>query len=556
VYTEEQLKQKLKEFRELPSETEWLEFKAARSSFHSDDLGKYFSALSNEANLKSKHSAWLIFGVSDKLPRDIIGTNYRKSGKRCLESLKHEVAQHANGITFQEIYELNLLQGRVLMFQIPAAPAGMPTNWKGHYFGRDGESLVPLSLQELESIRNQATQHDWSAEICPEATIQDLHEDALRIARDKFLAKHKRFQPEAADWSGETFLDKARLTRKGKITRSALLLLGKPESVHHLTPHPAQITWKLDTEEKAYEHFGPPFLLTVEDLFNRIRNVKFRFHPFNRLIPVELTKYEVKTVLEALNNCIAHQDYTRNARIVVTEKVDKLTLQNIGGFYDGTVEDYVLRERTPDRYRNPFLAQAMVSLDMIDTMGMGIRRMFLEQRKRYFPMPEYDLEDQNHVRITIYGKLIDENYSRILMEEQDLSLADVILLDRIQKNQSVERTLLKDLRRRKLVEGRYPNVYVSAKIAKTTGKEVEYTKHRAFDNQYYKDLVISFLEQYKQGYSKDFRSLLTDKLSDTLSDKQKKDKVRNLLQELVREEKIQNAGGRGLGARWALKKGH
>ncbi|MDD2736661.1 MAG: ATP-binding protein [Desulfuromonadaceae bacterium] len=552
MFSHEQLVLMFTEYRQMPSETEWLEFKEAKTNFSFDELGRYFSALSNEANLKGRHSAWLIFGLKDKFPREIVGTRYRPE-RAGLDSLKHEVVQQTNGITFQEIYELSLSEGRVLMFQIPAAPAGIPTSWKGHYWGRDGESLAPLAINEMETIRGQVGHRDWTAEICPQATINDLAPAALHIARQNFSARIRdaRFGHEMEKWDEPTFLDKAKLTRNGQLTRAAILLLGNPEAAHHLNPYPAQITWKLQADEEAYEHFGPPFLLNVEELFKRIRNIKFRIQPFNQLIPVELTKYDPKIILEALNNCIAHQDYSRNARIIVTEKVDRLILRNVGSFYDGTVEDYVLHERTPERYRNPFLTQAMVSLNMIDTMGLGIRRMFLGQRKRYFPLPEYDLSDPDHVQITIFGKLIDENYSRVLMEEQDLTLSDVVLLDRIQKKLTVDRAHTQTLRKRNLIEGRYPNLFISAKVAKTTGQKAEYTKHRAFDKQYYKDLVLKFLDQHNEAGPEDFQELLLDKFSDLLSVEQKKAKVRNLLQEMSSQDgTIRNVGGRGLRARW------
>lgn len=553
MYSIEQLEKMLAQFRQMPSETEWLEFKEARSNFPSDELGRYFSALSNEATLKARHSAWLIFGVKDRLPREIVGSHFRPE-RAGLESLKHEVAQQTNGITFQEIYELTVDGGRVVMFQIPAAPAGIPTSWKRHFWGRDGESLAPLAINELEQIRGQVGHRDWTAEICSQATVDDLDPAALRVAREKFSARLRdpRFTREMAGWDDLAFLDKAaKLTRNGQLTRAAILLLGKPEAAHHLNPYPAQITWKLQADEEAYEHFGPPFLLTVEEVFKRIRNIKFRIQPFNQLIPVELAKYDQKIILEALNNCIAHQDYARNARIIITEKVDRLVLRNSGGFYDGKVLDYVLNERTPERYRNPFLTQAMVNLNMIDTMGLGIRRMFLEQRRRYFPLPEYDLSDPEHVQITIFGKLIDENYSRILMEEEDLSLAEVLFLDRIQKKLPVERSVVQSLRKRNLIEGRYPNVYISAKVAKSTGQKAEYTKHRAFDKQYYKDLILRFLDQHGEAGPQDFQELLLDKLSDLLSGEQKKARIRNLLQEMSGQDgTVRNVGGRGLQAKW------
>lgn len=543
MYSKEQLIEKLKHYCQMSSETEWLEFKEAKNSFDFNDLGEYFSAISNEANLKSQHSGWIIFGVKDKSPREVVGTQYRLDASS-LNSLKHEIAKQTNGLTFQEIYELILPEGRVIMFQIPSAPAGMPTSWKGHYYGRDGESLTSLSMQEIETIRHQIETLDWSAQICQAATIDDLDVEALNIARTKFQAKHMgtRFGKDAEKWDAMTFLDKAKLTRNGKLTRTTLLLLGKPESAHYLNPHPAQITWKLEMEEQAYAHFGPPFLLSVEEVFKHIRNIKFRFQPRHQLIPIELSKYDPKIVLEALNNCIAHQDYTQYARIIVTEKIDRLILQNIGGFYDGTVDDYVLRERTPERYRNSFLVQAMVNLDMIDTMGMGIRRMFLEQRKRYFPLPEYDLEDSNHVQLIIYGKLIDENYSRILIENQDLSIAEVMALDSVQKKREIPKKSIEMLKKKKLVEGRYPNVFVSASVAQATNKRAQYIKNRAFDADHYEQLILKFIDRYGAATRIEIDTLIMDKLPDFLDQTQKKNKIGNLISKMRRDGLIRNEG--------------
>ena len=541
MYSAEQLIAKLDQYLVMPSEIEWLEFKEAKKDFHFNELGKYFSAISNEANLKDQQSGWIIFGIKDQPPRQIVGSQYRDAAG--LVRLKHEIAQQTNGLTFQEIYELNLPQGRVLMFQIPAAPAGMPTSWQGHYYGRDGESLGALSIQELDLIRHQIGHLDWSAEICNEATISDLDEEALRIARVKFQNKHKGSRDiDVEKWDNATFLDKVKLTKNGKITRSAILLVGKPESSHFVNPHPAQISWKLDAEEQAYAHFGPPFLLSVEEVFRHIRNIRFRFQPANQLIPIELSKYDQKIVLEAINNCIAHQDYTQCARIIVTEKVDRLILQNIGGFYDGTVDEYVLQERTPERYRNPFLVQAMVNLDMIDTMGMGIRRMFLEQRKRFFPLPEYDVHDSNHVRLVIYGKLIDENYSRALIEHQDLSIVEVMALDSIQKKRPISKESAQVLKKKNLIEGRYPNLFVSASIAQVTNDRAQYIKNRAFDNDHYEQMILKYIDTYGSATRKEIEELIAEKLPEILTQTQKVNKIGNLIARMRRDGLIKNRG--------------
>ncbi|TNF40927.1 MAG: ATP-binding protein, partial [Bacteroidetes bacterium] len=169
--TESQLIQKLNELRQLPSETETVEFKEAKQGYDFNKLGKYFSALCNEANLKNKIEAWLVFGVENKR-RDVVGSLFRYNNRPFLDSLKGEIASKTtNRITFIEIYELIFPEGRVVMFQIPAAPKGIPIAWDGHYYGRDGEELSPLNTEEYERIRIQTYQTDWSAAICPDAGI-------------------------------------------------------------------------------------------------------------------------------------------------------------------------------------------------------------------------------------------------------------------------------------------------------------------------------------------------------------------------------------------------
>jgi len=533
------------ELRRLPAETEWVEFKEAKHSFSFKELGQYFSALSNEANLKKKQQGWLIFGIHDKT-RKVVNSDFRPHRKD-LDSLKGEIARHTTGnITFIEIHELIFQEGRVVLFEIPPAPRSVPIAWKGHYYGRNGEELCALNLHEIEQIRNQGNTYDWTAQICPDATIDELDETALSMARGKFKSKNRlRFTPQEIDgWDESTFLDRAKLTVNGKMTRAAIILLGKPESSYHLLPGIAHIVWKLDAEEKAYEHFGPPFLTNVDAVYAHIRNIKFKIQPFNLLIPMELNKYDSWIVLEALNNCIAHQDYGHNARIILTETVDRLVLQNAGGFFEGTLEDYVLRNKTPEQYRNPFLAHAMVNLDMIDTMGYGIKKMFLEQRKRYFPLPDYDLADPEHVTVQIMGRLIDENYSRILIEKADLDLRHVIALDKVQKQQKLTKDELKMLRKEKLIEGRAPHVYVASYIAEIADEKARYMKNRGLSDFHYEQMILGLIEEFGHVERKDVDELLLDKLPDVLTPKQKLNKIGNLLSKLRKGGTIVNSGSR------------
>ena len=524
-------------------ENEVVEFKQAGNGFSTDDIGKYFSALANEANLRGAERAWLVFGVHNKT-RAVVGTDYRPEPER-LQSLKMQIAENtAPRITFRDIHELHHADGRVLLFEVPAAPRGIPISWKGHFHARAGESLTSLGLDKQDEIRAQTLAQDWTAQLVPGATLADLDDAAVRKARESFAQKHaNRFAAdEVAGWPLPTFLDRARVTRTGQVTRTALLLLGKAESAWLLSPHPAQLTWRLEGPERAYEHFGPPFLLSTTQLYQRIRNIQLRLLPQDELLPVEVSKYDQKIVLEALHNCIAHQDYTRHGRVVVTEQPARLVFENEGSFYEGQPLDYLEGHKIPRRYRNPFLAQAMAGLNMIDTMGYGIHDMHARQARRYFPMPDYDLSTPAAVKLSIYGGVVDPAYSRLLIQKTDLPLADVLALDRVQKKLPIPDEAAAGLRRAGLIEGRKPNYHVSAQVAAAADGKAAYIRTRAQDDEFYAKLLTDYLAKFGQADRAEINRLLLDKLSDALTAPQRYNKVSNLLGKLRRRGAIQNTG--------------
>ena len=525
-------------------EGECVEFKEATDNFPTSDIGKYFSALSNEANLRDLSSAWLVFGVKDKT-REVIGTSYRPEKDR-LHSLKQQIADDSEPSTsFREIHEIHTPQGRVILFEIPSAPHGIPIGWKTHYYARNGESLTGLSIAKLDEIRAQSVSEDWSAVICHEATLADLQPEALTRAREIYTGKYSDRIPTETirEWSDITFLEKARLALGGELTRACLLLLGRPEAAHHIAPAVAEISWKLEGPELAYQHFHPPFLLATTALFQRIRNLRLTLLPPGQMIPLEMSKYDQRIVLEALHNCVAHQDYSRQERILVIERIGELSFQNAGNFFDGTPDDYIRTDRTPSRYRNRLLAEAMLHLRMIDTMGFGIREvMWKGQARRFFPLPDFDLSHTGHVILRIQGQFIDENYSRALLTHADLPWPDVLALDTVQKGGLPDDDLVQDLRHRGLVEGRKHKLHVTADIAAATEIEAEYLHNRAFDDAYYCDLIVAYLKKFGSAKRPKFNRLIEGKLSVLLSASQKRAKIHNLLQRLQREGKIKVSG--------------
>jgi ATP-dependent DNA helicase RecG len=526
-------------------EIEWIERKEAKTNCDFDDLGKYFSALSNEANLYGQLYGWLIFGVAND--GAVVGTRYRNDVKK-LDSLKHEIAQHTSQqLSFVDILTIPHPTGkRVLLFQIPAALRGMPTSWKGHFYGRDGESLVALNMDEIERIRNQALSRDWSAEICPDATEDDLDIDAVKKAREELKKKSPAKSADIDRWNDTTFLNKAKITIQGKVTNAAILLLGREESAPFISPAVAKMSWVLKDARNGnidYEHFGPPFILNVDRLFARVRNLKYRQMPSGTLFPMETMKYDPWVIREALHNCIAHQDYSLRGRINVVETPVSLMFTNVGSFLPGTVERVIEEDAPPEVYRNPFLSEAMVNLNMIDTQGGGIKKMYRTQMQRFFPMPTYDLSDPDRVVVTVHGEILDERYSRLLMQKADLDLWAVILLDKIQKRIQIPQEKAAVLRRQGLIEGRYPRLHVSAKIADLTEQKARYLHTRGLDEQYYANLILEHIRRFGSINRKEADELLFPKLPSILGEKQKKNKVNRLLSVILRD-RIQNTASR------------
>ena len=157
----------------------------------------------------------------------------------------------------------------------------------------------------------------------------------------------------------------------------------------------------------------------------------------------------------------------------------------------------------------------------------------------------------------VYGQQIDENYSTLLMERSDLPLEVVIWLDRVQKKHRIGNDQAAILRSAKLIEGRKPNFFVTAHVADATNTRPEYTRNKGLNDHYYKTLILQHIKQFKSVSVLEVRSLLLDKLPDSLTPIQKQAKVKNLLTALrmsgLDGQKIV-ATHQGKGGRWMLLK--
>ncbi len=539
-------------------EDEVVEFKEASRDYDKDKIGQYFSALSNEANLRSLQYGWLVFGVRNK-DRVIVGSDYRDA--EGLKTLKHEMSQSVSGgMSFIDVYEVYpKIDGeikRVVMFQIPAAITAIPTAWKNQEYAREGESIVPLSQEKRERIRRQTFQ-DWSKQFVEGATIDNLSKDAIAIAREKYKEKmdDEHISAEVDSLSDEEFLTARRLIVDGRITNAAMLLLGDEMYDYLMTSMP-EASWRVyDSKDmvKDYKIFKIPFITLSDRLLENVRNLTYRYMPDQTtLFTQEVKQYDTWVLRELLNNCIAHSVYSTGGRIYVHEFEDKLMMTNPGTFIPDNIETVLRPSYTSPFYRNQLLADAMMKFKMIDTETTGIRRVFSIQRERFFPMPDYDLTQKDKVEVTIYGREIDEKYTYLLHDCEDLDLSTVYLLDQVQKGERVSKEAVEYLRKHKLVEGRVTNLYLAAPLAKSDDDKATYIKNKGFDNKYYQDLIIDYIRQFGKANKQQIRVLLTDKLPDSMTEMQKERKILTILTKLRKDNVIMRDSESKQQSNWIL----
>ncbi|MEL7660552.1 ATP-binding protein [Acetobacterium wieringae] len=518
-------------------ESEVVEFKEAKSHIDDDKVGRYFSAISNEANLREKQYGWLVLGVREA-DCEIVGSAYKE---KALAKFKNQIARDTTGgMSFVEIIEIfplvNDQPKRVVLFQIPAAASGIPTGWKNRYYGRSGDSLIPLSQDKIDAIRN-LQQIDWSNQIIEKSDLSFLDPHAIKIARSNYIKymNKEHIKTEIDGMRDAEFLTKLKLMRDGKLTNAAMLLLGDSQ-YDYVFDAPPQVMWRLydaNGLDKDYKIFDIPFITVVDQIYQHIRNLTYRYMPDQlTLFPLETQQYDPQLLREMINNCIVHSNYTLGSRIYVNEFDGRIQFINPGNFLPGSIKPVLEPGYAPPGYRNPLLANIMRQFSMIDTAAMGIRKVFKIQKEKYFPMPDYDLERHNIVSATVYGKVIDENYTKLIYEHPEFDLQTIYLIDRVQKHLPIDGQEIKTLRNLNVIEGKAPNIFLTPSIAQSIDAKAEYISNRGFDDQYYKDMIVEYLKTFERAQKKDITKLLWDKLPDVLDEKQKNFKISNLLKAL------------------------
>ena len=554
--------EQLKKFKESEDK---VEFKRAEQGNFAYDGGSrikptdrrkcilgYVTALCNEGGGN------LVIGMEDAYPHKVVGIKQNEGKLGELESNIYRDTQIRPFI--YELYEDEANQkGRVLVIEIPPRPVGKLFRFEDVPLMRVGEELKPMSDEMIFSIL-QEQEPDFSAGICEGVTIEDLDEEAIRIMKQKYATKQKN--PSFMALSKEQVLSDLNLTKEGKITNAALILVGKQEVLKERLPQ-ASIILEYRKSESLVPYtnrqvYEQPFYKMIDLLWHDIdlRNDKIDVNENSYIFNIPYFNEDV--IREAINNAIAHRDYRRSSETVIKQYPQKMIIMNIGGFPLGVTIENILRvQSTP---RNRLLADVLAKTGIVERSGQGVDKIYKNTLSEGKDEPDYSHSDPFRVELHLSAVIKDkafaiflESEQRDLPEEERLSVFEVMALNqiRMEKSEDVEKSIIKGLLERGLIEkrGKTSGTYyiLSKSYYECCGKEGEYSKNETWTADQAFPMIMAHFSTFKTAKMKDFVSILDSHMS--------RKQVRNTINLLV-EKKILSKEGVGSGTVYSVSENY
>jgi len=319
------------ESRMQARESEHFEFKEAKQRYDFEELVKYCVALANEGGGK------MILGVTDKIPRRVVGTQAFRNLERTKAGLTERIHLRIDA------EELIHPDGRVLVFHIPPRPIGMPIHYAGRYFMRSGGDLVPMLPDMLKRIFDESGP-DYTAEVCPKATMDDLDPSAIEDFRNRWIKKSKNEKMRSP--SAKQILFDAELLAGEGVTYAALILFGKREALGRLLAQ-GEVIFEYRSSDvsgpaQQREEFRQGFFSFYDELWNLINLRNDRQHFQDGLFIWDIPTFNESAVREAILNAISHRDYRMAGSVFVRQFPRRLEIASPGGLPRGITPENIL----------------------------------------------------------------------------------------------------------------------------------------------------------------------------------------------------------------------
>ena len=521
----------------IDREDEHLECKEAKNQYDFKKLVRYCSALANEGGGK------IVLGVTDKPPRRVVGTkafgNAQKIKSTLIQLLHLRI----------DVDEIHPTEGRVLVFTIPSRPTGVPIQYEGAYWMRRDEDIVAMTNDMVKRIFDEI-RLDFSSDIHPNATIEDLDHLAIKELRMRWYRKSKN--ERLLGISDKQLLSDAELITDEGITNAALLLLSTVSALDKYLPQAETIFEYRSSEASGApqqrKEFRRGFLLYQDELWTLI-NARNDLQYFQvGLYKIPIYTFNETVVREAILNAVSHRNYNDPASIFVRQTPRTMEVSSPGGFPAGITLENVLWRQTP---RNRRLAEVLSKCGLVERSGQGVNLMYEESIKESKPLPDYSNSDDYTVDLLIRGEIQDPQFLRFLEKIGREKVAnfhtkDLLIIDLIHREQPIPEefaTRIPYLIEQGVIEKvRGKNFVLSGSFHKFIDRRGTYTRKIGLDKEENKALLMKHIELNKNEGSP-YRDLLQVLPSKT------REQVRWLLKGLMRDGQIHYKGF-GTVSRW------
>ena len=478
-------------------EGENVEFKRAENSFEFDELAKYASAIANRGG------GYVVLGITDQRPRQVVGSRAFVQPERTRAGLMEQLHLRI------DFHLLEFEGKRVLVFDVPPHPVGVPIQFKGIAWWRVGDSLVAMPMDEMRAIFAEAG-HDFSADVCKEASIEDLDPAAITAFRRRWVDKSGN--AALANLPSEQLLrDCEAITEKG-ITFAALAMFGTRPALGRLLGQCEVIFEYRSTEASGpaqqREEFRAGFFAFYDRLWELINLRNNKQHYQDGMFVLDVPTFDERVVREAILNAVSHRDYQLGGSIFIRQYPHRLVVDSPGGFPPDITLDNILDRQSP---RNRRIADILARCGLVERSGQGMNVMFELSVKQAKALPDFRGTDRYHVQVTLNGMVQDPKLltmmERIGQETlQWFNTGDFLVVDHIRREQAVPEVLRDRLPRllemgviEKVARGKF---ILGRRYYAALGKKGVYTRKRGLDRETNKELLMLHIRENAEVGSK------------------------------------------------------
>lgn len=471
-------------------EGEHFEFKEAKTRFDSNEAARYCCALSNWGGGK------FVLGISDKRPRQVVGSNAFDQPERTRQGLMDKLRVRVD-------FDI-LEQGgkRVLVFDVAGRPLGLPVQVDGIAWWRDGDSLVPMPEDVRRRIYDE-TGFDFSGSVCLGASIKDLDKDAINAFRSKWAKKSG--SSRVKNLSAEQLLIDCEAISDGGVTYAALALFGTRDALGKYLPQ-SEIVFEYRSSDASgpaqqREEFRVGFFACYDRVWELINLRNDKQHYQDGLFVFDIPTFNERVVREALLNAVSHRNYQLSGSVFVRQYRDRLVVESPGGFPTGVTLDNILDRQSP---RNRRIAEILALCGLVERSGQGMNLIYELSIKEAKSLPDFRSTDDNFVSITLNGLVLDRKMLSLINKIGNVRLEAMATDDFLVVNALFHEKPLSDTLRLRtkrlielgLVEHVSRNKFVLARsLYEATGKSGVHTRLLGLDRDTNKELILKHIRK-------------------------------------------------------------